>query len=316
MPILDAVLAFAITIFIVATIVSQLVSIMRNGTKIRNRHLKEMLTEYFDNELQPVIERELHRVRGKINLSSSAEKNLKDALAKFNQSTLFNPDELEKLIEVSTEELTEHLKRSELGKQLLIELSDESQIVFDELGKRYEKIGDKFTASFRAHRKIWATGVAFVFALVLNIDSIHIANTYLNNSSMREGAISQMNKILTTYKADVETLEKKQTAGDEGSDQSVLAQKAIKKAISQSKEQIDILTQSGFPVGWTYFPHVYLKDETSKEYKQRNTATGWFVWCVGIIFTAFLAGLGSPFWYDVVTGVSRIAQRTRTSKKK
>ena len=31
-------------------------------------------------------------------------------------------------------------------------------------------------------------------------------------------------------------------------------------------------------------------------------------WILGIVLTGLLAGLGSPFWYDAVAGLSRVVK--------
>jgi hypothetical protein len=39
------------------------------------------------------------------------------------------------------------------------------------------------------------------------------------------------------------------------------------------------------------------------------------MWILGILLTGVLAGLGAPFWYDTVVGISRIAERSSNAKK-
>ena len=35
------------------------------------------------------------------------------------------------------------------------------------------------------------------------------------------------------------------------------------------------------------------------------------MWILGIVLTAFLTGLGAPFWHDTVSGLSQLGQRLR-----
>ena len=96
-----------------------------------------------------------------------------------------------------------------------------------------------------------------------------------------------------------------------------LTKEQLKKALSESQEQIEDLQSLGFPIGWGYFPHSGCQDDKAlaKAYSLRDNPAGWASWMLGIILTALLAGLGSPFWYDAVSGISRIAQKARTIKK-
>lgn len=304
MPILDAALAFALTMLVVATAVTQIVRFMRNTAKLRRSELQEMLTVYFNEELKPVVMRELNRVNKKVDSDVSTK--LTEAAKEFSESELFDEVELAKLIEVSTDELTERLKRSTLGQKLLTELGDEAQTIFDELGRRYEVVGDKFTESFRKYSRRWATVVALILALAVNIDSIHIAKSYIRNESLREGTVAQMDAIVAKYDAKVASLD---DAGGEGT------RAALEQSLIDNREQIESLTSIGFPIGWSYFPHAGWQHRPPKDFERRNDFGGWVMWFLGILLTAVLAGLGSPFWYDTVTGISRVAQRARAVKK-
>lgn len=304
MPFFDAALAFAVTMLLVATAVTQIIRGLQNLAKLRNAELQKMLGEYFDKELQPVVDRELAR------LSTRIEKEVRDQLsAKVKQLTpsqLFDPGELAELIDVSTEELTERLKRSSMGHELLAKLGDEAHAIFNELGQRYEIVGQKYTATFRKRARSWATLVALLLALVLNIDSINIANCYIRDGSLREQAVAQIDTALAKYDAAIES-------PDNGAEKDT--RQALKKAVEESREQIDVLVNAGFPIGWSYFPHVRLTDASSADFQRRNNLGGWIMWGVGILLTAFLAGLGGPFWYDMVSGISRVAQKARAAKK-
>ena len=307
MPILDAALAFALTMLVVAMVVSQIVRLLRNTAKLRNAELQKMLTQYFDEELQPVIKRELNRLKMSINYDTVVSKLAKTA-NNFKKSELFDKTELATLIEVSTDELTERLKRSAFGQELLTELGDKAQAAFDELGRRYEVVGKKFTESFRKHSRYWASSIALVLALAVNIDSVHIMDSYIKNEGMRQVVIAQRDAFVEDYNVLIESLKK-----EEGKDS--VTKEELEQAFNDSQKKLDVLTSVGFPIGWSYFPYSGLQDGKSKEFQHRNNLSGWGLWFFGILLTAGLAGLGAPFWYDTVTGISRVVQSTRATKK-
>jgi hypothetical protein len=263
-----------------------------------------MLAEFWEQELQSVITREFARLQSKV--GSQVSSRLSDLPDQLKNTQLFGQEEFAKLVDVSTEELTERLKRSQLGRRLLAELGDDAQPIFDELGRRYEVVGDRFTESFRQHSRWWATGVALVLALAVNIDSIHIANSYIRSQTLRKGAIAQMDAIVANYEAQVAAVD--DTEGP-------VSKETLRKAISESREQVLALTTIGFPIGWSYFPHAGLKAGKSVDFERRNNPGGWLMWVFGIVLTGILAGLGAPFWYDTVTGISRVVQRARVARK-
>jgi len=282
--------------------------------------MKEMLEDYYKKELQPVIKREMIRINGAANNALTTE--VEKLASEIKTSNLFVDVDLNKLVEASTSEITERLKRSPLGTKLLTDLKTEADTIFDELGKRYEAIGDKFTASFRTKSRLWASGVALVLALVLNIDSIFIMDSYIKNQGLRDAVIAQRDSIERDYTDLVSSLE--------GQDDTVTKQE-LEDAFSESQSQITTLTGIGFPIGWTYFPHVGWKinkakdnqtesdqdkiDQAAQEYQNKNNPRGWTFWVLGILLTAGLAGLGGSFWYDAVGGVSRAADIARKKRQ-
>lgn len=309
MPYLDAAFAFALTMLVVATLVTQIVRIIQNTTKLRQNELQKMLEGYFKSEFCPVMERELKRLTTTV--GNDVVNKLGEAVGKYDTLSENKHAQENKLVDTSTEEMIERLKRSEFGKELLVDLGDKAQAVFDELGKRYEAIGSKFTESFRSNSKKWSTIIALVLALVINIDSIHVAKTYIQNESMRQAVITQKDAFVKEYNALARTLGQEQ-----GKDSFTKAD--LDQAFKDSREQFNVVASASFPVGWSCFPYSYFQGEggISKEFQNSNHFWGWVMWVFGILITSGLAGLGGPFWYDVVAGISRVVQRTRAAAKK
>lgn len=304
MPILDAALAFALTMLVISTTVTAILAFLRFLAGTRRDVMKKMLEDYYKKELQPVINRELIRLKGVV--SSATETKLKKLAGEIDTSKLFSAEEIPNLVEASTSEIIERLKRSELGTKLMTDLKTEADTIFNELGKRYEAIGDKFTASFRDRSKWWASGIALILALVLNINSIFIMDSYIKDQGLRDAVIAQRDAIEQDYTDLVSSLE--------GQDDTV-TRKELEDAFSDSQNKITSLTGIGLPIGWTYFPHIGWKDSTAKEFTGKNNFEGWFYWVLGILLTAGLAGLGGPFWYDAVGGISRAADAARKKKQ-
>jgi len=359
MPYLDAALAFALTMLAVATLVTQIVRLGQALAKTRSKVMREMLEEYFNKELKPVVDRELNRLKGQIKstivtevsthiddlekiaievsnrvenfnmltteVSTHAddlkfvEKQDEEQVKEVKTNPLFSVEELEKLVDMSTEEITERLKRSQMGQKLLEELGDKANTVFEELGKQYELVGKKFTKSFREHARWWATGVALVLAFALNIDTIFIAKTYISNEGMRQAVIAQRDSLEEGYTTLTEKFAQEQ-------DKAEITREEFEQAFADTQEQLDIFTSAGFPIGWSYFPHSAVKKvsfwniefvkpaELSKEYQDRNNSPGWWLWVAGCILTGLLAGLGGPFWYDMVAGISNAVKGVRGQK--
>lgn len=305
MPYLDTALAFALTMLAVATLVTQLVRFFHNLAGIRNETMKDMLQEYFKEELQPIVDRELSRLKKEVpeDIAESIEKKA-DELGK---KLPFTQKELAKLTEVSADELVERLKRSDMGKEFLEALGDKAKTVFDEFAKRYEILGIKFTKSYRSNARVWATVIALVLAFALNIDSVFIVNTYLTNQEMRQAVIGQESAIVDGYSAVAEQFEADTTKES-------ITKEEFENAFADAQEELNTFTSAGFPIGWSYFPHTALQDKPTNDFDNRNTPLGWLTWVTGCVLTGLLAGLGGPFWYDFVAGVSHAAKSLRDQK--
>jgi hypothetical protein len=333
MPLLDAILAFAVTMLVVATVVSLLVDVCHKVFALRKEDFEVMLVEFNEKELTPVIDRELARLTA--TLTPEKITDIQNALARYNATPRAKalqeadlaaqaaPDNTTAIanaqvaavakakvdllqenpqavrIHLTTDELIEKLKRTELGTTILTTLGDKAKTVFDELAKRYEVIGEKYTAIFRKKARWIATGVALVLAIALNIDTVNVLQAYMSDQTLREAVVAKYSKAV----ADHEAAAKAQ--GTNADKQSNLEE--LKASVAKAQMEITGLNSAGFPIGYSYFPW------------HRPNGVSLFLclsWIVGIALTAFFAGLGSPFWFDVVRGVAHMTQGAKQDKAK
>lgn len=374
MPILDAALAFSLTMLVVASVVSIGVNAIHGLLKSRKKRVKQMIKAFLQEELRPVASREMLRLsdqlaeEGKELVRQKAE-----TLARFSDDELFCETHLNELADLTAEDLKEQLKRSDLGGTLLDQLGDKAEPVFEEFASRYESVASRYAASFRNHTRAWTTGLAMLLAFGMNIDSIFILDSYLKNHTARDVIVGQMDQILTRYDqqvaASIGTL-------NEDDEEAALG---FKQAYASTKSEIDSLMGFGLPIGWEYFPHfkrerppvdleldldievsvevpidttsesssdgtaeatvtsveapavpdpvhppvmdeapattteTYLYeaeiDNVFTDRRRRNDMTDWIKWVLGVTLTGILAGVGAPFWYDIVTSISRVRKR-------
>lgn len=299
---LDAALAFALTMLAVSTLVTQLVRFLQHVWKIRNQFLQEMLNVYFTQDLLPVINRELSRL--KKDLSAEVAQAICEKAQALSVNVVFPEPELATFTEVSTEELLERLKRNPVGIQLLENLGDKAQTVFNELGKRYETVGNHFTEIFRYNSRLATTILAILAAFILNVDSLFVLDTYVKNEDMRRAVIAQQASLQDGYLMLSNQL-------TEDSSKASITRAEFEQAFGDAKTQLDAFTSAGFPVGFSYFPYACLENTGLSACENRHI----LLWIVGCILTGLLAGLGAPFWYDAVTGLSRAIQTMRAEKK-
>ena len=293
MPILDAALAFSLTMLVVASTVTLIVSVIRNFAASRAKTLRKMLEEYLSDELKPMLDHKLNSLdlklqpvidlKGKVGnfipknkiqgqfqnwsvivnsfdfvetiLSEEEDMRLfKRTRAFFKNIIVKIGISLNKLskVQLSTEDLLAGLKKTQMGDDIVKVFGDEADKVFDTLGKRYEAIGARFTESFRKRSQLWTTIVALVLAVVLNIDSIFILDSYIKDESLRQGIIAQMDVIVDQYTTTIATIP----------DDDNVTKETLQQSVDSTKAQVALLKSSGFPIGPSYFPHdCFIEDD-------------------------------------------------------
>ena len=307
MPLLDVALSFALTMLFIAIAVTEIVQLIQKLAKTRNKVLQQMLKEYFEKKFEPAIKSEFNKLKMDANFTKGISDKLESTVKEVTDAKLFDEGELASLVEVSTEELTEKLKHSDFGEKLLENLGDKAQNVFDEIGHQYEVFGNKFTKMFRNKSKTLSIIVAFLLALLVNIDSVRIIDSYIKDESMRQSVIAQKDAIVDNYDALVTTL-------DDDNEKNDVTQEQLEQAFNSTQKQLDALMGSGFPIGWAYFPHSMLLGTKSANSQTNPGVVKWVTWVFGVLLTGLLAGQGAPFWYDIIAGLSRVTQKKRAEK--
>ena len=312
MPILDAALAFTLTMLVVAHGVTLIVGLLHRLSGTRSDLLDRMLRDFFDGELRPVVDLELKRRSGRLHVRTAAP--LSELARDLRARDLFGDVRARKLEGVSTEELIERLERTDFGGELLRLLGDDARPVFAALGRSWEAIGERFTDSFRRHSRRWATGVAFALALVINIDSVTMLDAYLRSPHLRDEAIDRMEAIVSAYE---------ESAAEDADSQEDATPEELEAAFEETREHLELLARSGLPMGWSYPPHACAFGQPHPSADESDTTPAacagwpwsgldWIAWLFGVALTGLLAGLGAPFWYDTVGVVSRLVTRSRT----
>ncbi|MEM1181049.1 MAG: hypothetical protein AAGM22_22095 [Acidobacteriota bacterium] len=300
MPILDAALAFAITMLLVATVVTRIVWVVQRFSSLRSDLFAQMFDDFYSNELEGVITREMNRLSGEVEEGVTA--GLMTVAEKLDEADLLPPDvSKEELTSLPTTELIERLKRSHFGAEALRGLGDRAEDVFLALGERYDAVGEKYTQSFRRHSRKAATGVAFLLALVFNIDSLFLAGAFLGSEQARQTVFAQSEAIMGTYQSLATDLR--------SGDAEAVKAEDLERVIAEARDQAALLNLRSFPILFNDFPHANFIGGESRSRRQLTDGGDWVAWLVGVMLTALFAGLGAPFWYDTVTGLARAVQR-------
>jgi hypothetical protein len=329
MPLLDTAFAFSLIMLLVASTVSAIVSALHSLRDVRSEVLNKMLKSFLSNEVMPVLSKTLDGLSDKIDAQAAGL--IMEAARKLSPDDCSTSGDIKEMVAVTKQEVIQGISQTDFGKQLQKQLGDESEVILNDLGKRFDQIGKKFTEAFRDNARFWTTVIAVAMALVLNIDSIFILDAFLTNADLRAAVIAQPESIKTvTAPSNAEPVKTTDVNGaanepvdkGKGSPTPRPASDNLEKSVERLDLQMKLIRNAALPIGWNHFPYSYWSQNGKSkedqvlfelEWSSRASTAGVFRWLAGILLTAFLAGLGAPFWYDVVAAAGRLIGRGKNA---
>jgi hypothetical protein len=348
MQLLDAAIAFALTIAGLATVVSIIVEIIHRVLSLRSQGLRAMLEQHFDDVIVPVIKTQVEQaIQGKNQKIADELKRLRDDLIdKMTSNPLAKLQKLSWLPkravaalsrynEVTAMDFLKRIPETEVFKYIKLRGSmtvDERLKKFDQKYEEYEKAISNY---FKRRAQLISFVVGIALAITVNIHGIRLFERYLNDPELTATVIAQTDKI----EAAMESMQTRQAAAPQ-TDQENLNE--IRAAIDQYNELMGTFVGLGLPLGWAYYPNCPLdqnpkylsyldpqcktvvnrKIRSAAENKNYSTLTkiiitafrdpwGFLKWLLVVAITGTLIGLGGPFWFDVARKLSDVRRKFR-----
>ncbi len=169
--------------------------------------------------------------------------------------------------------------------------------------------------------------IGLLLALLLNVDSLHLAQVLWVDDSLREQVnAAAMTALEESNQQDTAEAATPPDAAPDATDDEIVSDEAVNEIIDSYQEAQVILTdllELNLPIGWTYRTpadntetaltgrYYELTDDPRNAYNLLPVTSGWYwriiVKLTGISVTAFAVAQGAPFWFDVLR---RIAGQT------
>lgn len=170
-----------------------------------------------------------------------------------------------------------------------------AKVEINRLTRKYEEFATAVAADFKRRAQLWSVVIGILLALVANINGLRIFEAYMVNDDLTDRVIGQL-----------------ETIGEEANEAQVSFQKdAVQKLAS--------LGESGVPIGMKYFPHCVFykwlsggKGVSCLEREPKSTSynlewfIAWISWLIVTVLTGMLIGLGAPFWFDVAKRLAAV----------
>ncbi len=155
---------------------------------------------------------------------------------------------------------------------------------------------DRVVGWYKRHNSIWSFGIALILALVLNVDSLQIANKLWAEPTLRQVVAAQASATPNA------------TAGVSSPLQVPKYLDTLSIPIGWVTEPVTDYKTCGFFVGQSTPPGFVSLDQSSGQNQcnvfvnlpAMNNLGGWLSKLIGILITAAAGAQGSPFWFDIL----------------
>ena len=388
MQLIEAALAFAITMLVLSLVVSSFVELVHRILSMREAGLKHMLGQLFDQVLSKYVLKAEFDKRNDMKLSPEDRKAAQNAIDKMKKQFVARMsanrapmgarrkatpgDAVEKvdkqwsvgfnlwngrdLAAMTPTEFMERLGSIDVGQTIAAvntaantavnNAADAADSVLKDVAQKFEAFGKEASAYFEGRARLLSVAVAIALAFAAHVDAVDLFRTYLRDPNARAKVIEQSEAVTAQHKAAADSAaalaklaQVSPETAEEVKNQVEALKDDMKTAITNAKGTIKQYADLGVPLGWT--------DERMDAAKMwvllwtcRHMQTGEGegiagrpdcpngkdgkpyrdVWLqvptkVSTLFFLFLGGLliglGSPFWYSAVTGLTELRNGAR-----
>jgi hypothetical protein len=318
MQALDAALAFAITMLILAMVVTTLVETLHRLFGLREKGLAMLLGDFYDRVLFSRSGGVLRGAddrrafidmmtinRGPVGQAPMTARNRSLAVDSKSEDRKFLNWiwSGRRLGSLSLMTFMERLGGSEYGAQLVTQASTAGEKgvewVVKDVAQKFDAFGAEASEYFESRARLLSVIVGFVLAFAINVNAIALFETFMRRPDVTAAVIARGENVTKSY----ENLQKQadtlnasaQTAQNEET------RAAIQRAADQASAAVNSLQSVGVPIGWNA--------QSLANFRTSRATT-----VLGLFLGGLLIGLGGPFWYKAVqslTGIRAFARRDK-----
>ncbi len=147
----------------------------------------------------------------------------------------------------------------------------------------FNEVMDRTSGWYKRTVQKILVGLAILLTVLLNADSIYIANQLALNPTLRAAAVTIAQKTVAAPPSapGVGTTPLTATA-------TVTSSNSLTEPIHQVANTIQSINEIGYPIGWKAMP---------------PDLGSWFLKLLGLLITAIAISMGAPFWFDLLNRV-------------
>ena len=336
--ILNAALAFAITMLILSMMCSVIVETIHRLLRQREKGLQIMLGHVFDRVIAPQINIPKGQSRDtfvelmSVNRSPAGGAWIGFGPPRTGDATAEDPSMFiwpwngRRMASLETMDFMARLGSSEFGKAILDKITgqDEAQrmAMLKDIAQRFEAFCGEASEFFQRRARFFSILTAFVLAFWIYVNPRVLLETYLHDPVLAQRVIEMQtdsvaeNGALETAKATLEAARTGLKAANEATppapEDVKAAQDALKTAETAFDDEsakvrnlLEQLQTDNSAIGWT-------KDR-SNVFSTRDL--GLIPASLWLLLGGLLIGLGGPFWFDLIKSLTAIKSWTTGTKQ-
>jgi hypothetical protein len=332
---LDAALAFAITMLVLAMVVTTLVETLHRILGLREKGLALLLSNFYDRILtsrsagasigeddrQAFIDM-MTINRGPVGRApmTALQRTLRVDARSEDRKFLNWIWGGRRLGALSLMTFMERLGSSEYGGRLVTQASAAGdravEWMLKDVAQKFEAFGVEASEYFEGRARLLSVIVGFVLAFAINVNALALFETFMRRPDVRQAVIERGSEVTKRY----EELQKQVAAANtaipaagaataappsggatEAQRQVEDARASVQRAADETSASVSELRTLGVPIGWT---KAAVADSRSQPART----------LLGLILGGLLIGLGAPFWYKAVQALSGVRGAMRTTK--
>ena len=210
MELLDAVLAFALTLAALATVVTVIMEIVLRSVLMRKKNLVEvmrLLNDELPNGTLGLSEQE------RWEFFTKTVENPAEGVAEYIPKVLPKSDSAAAAIDkvnwkclkkgvydkVSTEHVLRRLSELPTVTKLSARATDKVRQEFYRLAGKYEEFASAVSASFKSRSQFWSIVFGMVLAVIANVDGIRIFEAYQASTDLAQTVVARQDQIGAAY---------------------------------------------------------------------------------------------------------------------
>lgn len=344
---IQAALAFALIMLVLATVVTIILESFYKLLLTREKGFRLMMARMFDEVLKPRVG---HLLRG-VTLGEARERFL-DMVTR-NQAyeekngvvrSRVQPDQLSSMTMM---QFADRLADTDVGRAIARGGTEYVENAINDLTLKFDRFSAATSRRFQDHARFWCVLASLVLAFVANVDAVRLVQSLVRDQSVTDAIIAKYGGAVSDDAPRPQDAVEQLNAMAELRKQDAITEdefQAFKASIASTQLKLGELRDTGLPITIAAWPFCAAAMDVAKTDKAAKPARPWdsqcpkvtesiltwngatevagrlwssqgLAWFLSVVLAGALIGLGAPFWFDLARGLSRIAQVMGVTRK-